>query len=192
MNITVTWKQLQKIRELPPDEFKKLRDIVGERGVRQVNELDLLDLGLLRGAKLVKAKAGKAWVTFEVNGVRPYVFTGNVRKRREPTDVAKVGSIFKRLFTKYTRELYGQFGSAEWAVLSRISREYTLEEIRELLKLFMRGGLFKKGMKSGWRTGTSPVVLFASQRHKIYRELRAITEVGEATDEDQSQDDGGW
>jgi hypothetical protein len=137
VNITISWPQLLKLRALGGEDLKRLHAIVLRGGSSTVSPADKLLLRNLTDSRLLKAKAGKAWVAFDVNGVRPAPFVGNARVSPEaPTDMQQLSRTFCKLYRRRYGESYGSFEKLDWTFIARMAREVTVDEFGAMAAAF--------------------------------------------------------
>lgn len=136
MNVTLSWPQLKKIREMSPHDFELLRELVMERGVKSTTDADKIALRGLVGARLVRMKAGKVWAAFDVNGVRPAPFVGNAAAPKKLSDSSALAKAFMRAYRNQHGTSYGALDGLEWSFVAKMAKEYSLEEFESLARYF--------------------------------------------------------
>lgn len=187
MNVTVTLQQLRKIRNLSSEDMERLELLIRQRGVIEAKDRDKDCYSGLRAKSLVASKAGKIWVKFDVCGVRPRPFVGNATVNREgklaKNDVKTFASIFGKQYRKIAGEIYGDFEGIEWAFLNRLIKEYTTDEFRVLMQLYMKNTKLKH----------ITIKDFYATRQKWFREMTSMGGLRkEADSEEASAGDDGW
>jgi len=88
--------------------------------------------------KLVRGKGEKLWVTFEINGSKPSPFVGHGKVKKVLTDPQKISGMFMQKYKKIYNHSYGVMSTVEWAVITRMSREFDVEELDIMLDSFFR------------------------------------------------------
>ena len=132
MRVSMSLQRFKKVPTLDNTAFSQLVHIVKRGGLVYTDNKD--EYAILRKYGFVRMKAGKAWVTFEVNGSKPSPFVGHSKKTfSEPKRIA---GLFFSIFREFTGRDYGGFTSAEWGVLTKLSKEYDRHELSEMFRWF--------------------------------------------------------
>ena len=180
MKVNVTLQQLKKIRLLPQEDFDVLEELIRKHGIIEISEADIPRLTGLRSVNLLKMKSSKAWLPMEVNGVKCTPFLGH--KSKGSTSSGEVAKQFHKTFKVTHSAYYGDFDKRDWVTCNRMAKEFDIDELTEMLRLYMQTTAY----------GKITLLDFYRNRNKIYRKLGVDYVESKTLKEDDYEKDGGW